>query len=275
MSLLAVVEVGRGPVPPDEPVFHADDLGVLRGRAVFETLRVYDGAPFRLGEHLDRLASSAARVGLPAPDRAGLEAAARTVLDGDAVLRLLWSAGREGGGGACGFALLSTLPDGLDELRARGLRAAALAWSPGMLAGAKSTSYAENMVAQDEARRRGADDALLVGADGIVLEGPTSNVWWREGSRLLTPSLELPILAGVTRSALLELAPASGYEVDAGAYELKRLLEADEAFFSSSVREVMPLVRIDERQVGDGQAGPAAASLQRALRAAAGYPQHP
>ena len=70
MTLLAVVRLGRGVVPVDEPVFHADDEGVLRGRAVFETLRVYGGRPFRLDEHLARLAASAERVGLPDPDAA-------------------------------------------------------------------------------------------------------------------------------------------------------------------------------------------------------------
>ena len=272
MTLLAVVEVGRGPLPPDEPVFHADDLGVLRGRAVFETVRVYGGVPFRLAEHLDRLAASAARLRLPAPDRAGFEEAARAA-EGDAVLRLLWSAGRESGGGPCGHVLLSTLPPHLEELRARGLRLVSLAWAPGMLAGAKSTSYAENMFAQDEAVQRGADDALFVGLDGTVLEGPTSNIWWREGDRLLTPSLAQPILAGVTRAALRELAAAAGYETEEGAWPLERLLAADEAFTSSSVREVMPVVTLDGAPVGTGAPGPAAAALQAALRMAAGYPQ--
>src|SRR6266849_5776226 len=135
-----------------------------------------------------------------------------------------------------------------------------------------TTSSAENMVAQDEAGRRDADDALFVGPDGIVLEAPTSNVWWREARRLFTPSLELPILAGVTRGTLFELVSGLGYDVEEGRYPLDRLLAADEAFLTSSVREVMPVVAVDGRPIGDGAPGPAAESLQRALRAAAGYP---
>ncbi|HVM57407.1 MAG TPA: aminotransferase class IV [Gaiellaceae bacterium] len=276
MTLLAVVELGRGPVPVDTPVLYADDEGLLRGRAVFETLRVYAGTPFRLEAHLDRLAGSAARLGLPAPDRAGFEEAATAAVaasgEGDLVLRFLWSAGREGAGRPVGIALASTLPAGLEELRARGLRLDVVEWAPGALAGAKSTSYAANMAAQAQAQRHGADDALLVDPADVVLEAPTSNVWLREGDLLVTPALELPILAGITRAALLELAPAGGYAVEEAVFVLDRLVAADEVFTSSSVREVMPVTAIGGAPVGDGVPGPAAAALERALRVAAGYP---
>ena len=276
MTLLAVVELGRGPVPVDTPVLYADDEGLLRGRAVFETLRVYAGTPFRLEAHLDRLAGSAARLGLPAPDRAGFEEAATAAVaasgEGDLVLRFLWSAGREGAGRPVGIALASTLPAGLEELRARGLRLDVVEWAPGALAGAKSTSYAANMAAQAQAQRHGADDALLVDPADVVLEAPTSNVWLREGDLLVTPALELPILAGITRAALLELAPAGGYAVEEAVFVLDRLVAADEVFTSSSVREVMPVTAIGGAPVGDSVPGPAAAALERALRVAAGYP---
>jgi branched-subunit amino acid aminotransferase/4-amino-4-deoxychorismate lyase len=277
LTLLAVAEVGLGPLDPNAPVLHADDGGVLRGRAVFETIRVYSGHPFRLDAHLDRLAASAARIGLPPVDATGLEAAVEEALEAaaepDAVLRLLWTPGREGEGAPTGLALVSTLPAGHDALRTRGLRLAVVPWAPGeLIARAKSTSYAENMAAQDEAARRDGDDALFVGADGIVLEAPTSNVWFREERRLFTPSLELPILAGVTRATLIELASDVGYGVEEGRFPLGRLLEADEAFLSSSIREVMPVVAVEDAKIGDGRPGPAAESLQRALRSAAGYP---
>ena len=274
MTLLAVVELGRGLVPADVPVLHPDDEGVLRARAVFETVRVYGGRPFRLAGHLDRFAASAARVGLPPPDRDAFTAAAAEVVAAagapDAVLRLLWTAGREGLHRPVGLALVSSLPPDLDELHARGLRLATVQWAPGVLAGAKSTSYAANLAARDAAARRDADDALLVAADGTVLEAPTANVWWREDDRLLTPTLELPILAGVTRAALVELAPAAGYVLEEGSFPLERLLAAGEVFLSSSIREVMPVVAVDGRPVGAGVPGPAAATLQRALREAAG-----
>jgi 4-amino-4-deoxychorismate lyase len=273
VTLVALAQLGRGVVPVDEPVLYVDDEGALRGRAVFETLRVYGGVPFKLDQHLDRLAASAERLRLPPPPHDEFVAAANEVIAAsaqpDATLRFLWTAGRENGGSPAGFALVSTLPPGLDALRARGLRLVVVRWSPTALAGAKSTSYAANIAAQDEAVRAGADDALLVAADDTVLEAPTSNVWFREGNRLLTPALTLPILAGVTRATLVELAPGLGYEVEEGVFPLTRLLASEEIFVSSSVREVMPVIAVDGAET---PRGPAAPALQAALRAAAGLP---
>jgi 4-amino-4-deoxychorismate lyase len=271
VSLVALARVGHGTVPVDAPVLRADDEGVLRGRSVFETLRVYGGMPFMLDAHLDRLAASAQRLRLPVPPGdAFREAAFEAIAEGgqpDATLRFLWTAGPEGGE-PTGLALVSTLPPDLDALRERGLRVAVVRWAAGALAGAKSTSYAENIAAQAEAAEHGADDALLVAADGTVLEAPTSNVWFREDGRLLTPTLALPLLAGVTRAAICRLAPQAGYEVEEGVFGLDRLLAADEVFLSSSVREIAPVVAVDGREI---PRGPAAEALQRALRVAARY----
>jgi branched-subunit amino acid aminotransferase/4-amino-4-deoxychorismate lyase len=260
VKVLATAVAGRGLVEHGEPVFRADDEALLRGRAVFETARVYGWTPFRLAAHVERLRASAERVRLPAPDAeecvhlAGLVVSAAGVPD--LALRLYWT-------GTTLAATAAAIPDDLEERRARGLRLASVRWSTGMLAAAKSTSYAENMAAQDEAAALGADDALLVGHDGTVLEAPTANVWWREGARLLTPSTSLPVLAGVTRAVLLELAPAAGYETEEGAFPLERVLGADEVFLSSSIREVMPVSAVDGRAF---PLGPAAHALQQALR---------
>jgi 4-amino-4-deoxychorismate lyase len=136
-----------------------------------------------------------------------------------------------------------------------------------MLPGVKSTSYAVNMAAEAEARRRGADDAVFVDASDILLEGPTTNIWWRRERTLFTPSLDLGILAGVTRATVIELAGGAGYDVEEGTYRLSELQTADEAFTSSSVREVMPVTALDG---GPIDRGVAADELQAALRRAAG-----
>lgn len=275
MTLISLAVSGRGLVDPDEPAVHADDEGFLRGRGAFETMRVYGGRPFRVGRHLERLAESASRLGLALPG--GIEALAAEALAAagpvDALLRVYVTPGREGRGDPLALALVGELPPGLEELRARGLALIAVPLGvdpPSLLGGVKSTSYAVNMVAVDQAKERGADDAVFLARDSIVLEGPTTNVWWRKGELLRTPSLALGILAGVTREVLLAAAPGVGYRVEDGVYPLADLAGADEAFTSSSVREVMPVVALDGAPLGDGRPGPASAALQAALRAAAG-----
>jgi len=279
---LALAVLGEGVVDASQPWLHADDAGVLRGRAAFETMRVYAGRPFRLERHLARLVGSAAVLGLPAPDPAALAPLAGQAVEAaavaDCVLRVVWTGGREQDERGVGFALVTALPEGLEQQRGRGLSLASLQLaigaharqsSPWLLPGVKSTSYAVNMAAQNEAHRRGADDALFLSAEGIVLEGPTSNVWLREGELLVTPPLDLGILAGVTRDSLLAAAVETGPAVQEQKFGLERLAAADEIFTSSSVREVMPVVVLDGRTVGDGRPGRAAAAMQEALRRAA------
>jgi 4-amino-4-deoxychorismate lyase len=283
VTLLALAVGGRGLVDPDEPVLHADDEALLRGRAAFETTRVYAGRPFKLREHLARLAGSAARIGLPPVDVDECEDLAESAItaaaEPDAVLRLYWTAGREGEGRATALALVSSLPPRLEGFRARGISLISLplgleadlrAFAPWLLGGVKSTSYAVNMAAEAEARRRGADDAVFLASGGIVLEGPVTNIWWRRGRQLFTPALDLGILAGVTRSTLLEQAEGLGYAVREGAYPVAELAASEEAFTSSSVREVMPVIELDGAPIGAGAPGPAAGELQAALRRAAG-----
>jgi branched-subunit amino acid aminotransferase/4-amino-4-deoxychorismate lyase len=270
MRPLAVAVTGRGLVDPGAPVLPADDEGFARGRAAFTTLRVYGGRPFRLREHVTRLQGSARRIGLPEPDAAEVEELAlQAVLaagEPDCTLRITWTPGPPGGP-AMALAVVGRIPAFVEELRARGQRLASLLVprrsEPWLLEGTKSTSYAVNMAAEAEAKRRGADDAVFVDAEGIVLEGPVTNVWWREGDTLLTPSLDLGILAGETRATLIGLAGGLGYRVEEGAYPLDRLTGADEAFTSSSIREVVPVVAVDDVEL---ERGAAAETLQRALR---------
>jgi 4-amino-4-deoxychorismate lyase len=282
MTLLALAVGGRGVVDPDEPVLHADDEALLRGRAAFETLRVYAGRPFKLDEHVARILTSGERIGLPPVEPGQLEALAHAALAAagvkDAVLRLYWTAGREKQGRPTTLALVSRIPDHIEPTRERGIALASLqlgfdpevrARAPWLLGGVKSTSYAVNMAADQEAKRRGADDALFLANGDIVLEGPVTNIWWRLGRTLYTPALELGILAGVTRGALLEAAPGLGYEIEECAFPLAELAGAEEAFTSSSVREIMPVVRLDGAAVGPGKPAEAARAVQAALRDAA------
>lgn len=279
-AILSVVVLGRGPVDPDTPLFHVDDVGMTRGQAAFETIRIYAGRPFALAEHLDRLIAGATRLELPPVAREDLEriadeAHAAAGRPADCALRYYWTGGREGAGRSVVLATVAELPAGFDAQRLVGIRVASMSLGvdaaprdamPWLLAGVKSTSYAVNLAARAEAVRRGAEDALFLAADGTVLEGPTSNVWWRAGRILRTPSLDLGVLAGVTRTQVRALGEAAGYTVEEGRWPLAAIAAADEAWMSSSLRELMPIVALDGRPIGDGRPGPAVAAIQAALR---------
>jgi branched-subunit amino acid aminotransferase/4-amino-4-deoxychorismate lyase len=256
VTLLAAAVAGRGLVDPGGPVFRADDEALLRGGAAFETVRVYGGRPFLLAEHLVRLRFSAAALALAPPD--GVEELVELVVAAappDHVLRVYRTS-------ELLVATAAPLPGGLEELRARGiaLRTFEVGAPPPLLGGAKTTSYGISFAARREAERLGADEALLVG-DGLVLEAATANVWWCRGGGLYTPATRPGVLPGVTRAFVTGLEPAQE-----GAYPLDDLLQAEEAFLTSSIREVMAVVSVDGRQIGDGRPGPAAARLQEALR---------
>jgi 4-amino-4-deoxychorismate lyase len=286
MAVLAVLATGPGagtPAGAGRLALDPLDLALVRGEAVFEALRTYSGRPFRLDAHLERLAASARAIELPLP--AGLEdLTARAITaagGGELVLRLICTRGPEAvppgsaEGGPVALAICTGLPASYEEERRRGLRLVLLttatdpllrAASPWLLAGVKTISYATNMAAQRTARAQGADDAVLVGLGGELLEAPTATLWWRVGHTLHTPSLDLGILAGITRAVLLDLAPTLGLKVLEGVFTAEDLAAADEAFLSSSTRELMPVVEVDGAPIADGHPGPTTADLHSALR---------
>jgi len=243
-------------MPAAAATIPATDEGLLRGDGAFEVLRLYDGRPYALAEHLERLARSAANLRLP--------------LDVDAVradaARLLDAAGGEPDSGALrivvtrgGRRLLLT-----EELpaHAASIALATVTYAPvRLLDGIKSLSYAANMLATRLAREQGADEALLVSPHGRVLEAPTSSIFWVAGGEVLTPPLDDHILASITRAVAIELSGATERSCT-----LDELLVADEAFLASTTRELQPVARIDGRAVGAGDApgfegGPVAREL--------------
>jgi branched-subunit amino acid aminotransferase/4-amino-4-deoxychorismate lyase len=252
VTLLALAVAGRGVVDPREPVFFADDEAVVRGTAAFETIRIRRGRAVLLDKHVERLERSSLALRLPPPERPrelAMEAVEAAGVD-DGALRLFRT-------NATLVATVAALPTGLEALRGRGLTLITIRVAAhGLLTGIKSTSYGANMAAVAEAERLGADDALFVGEGEIVLEATTSNVWWREDDVLTTPSGSAGVLPGVTRGAVAELAREAGYRVREGSFTLPALLRADEAFTSSAVREVVPVVSIDGRELPRGDAAP-------------------
>jgi branched-chain amino acid aminotransferase len=214
----------------------AQDDGLLRGDGVFEVIRLYEGRPFALAEHLDRLERSAMAIDLPL-DRGAFEREIAALLEefgsDDAQLRLV------GTRGGRRLAFTEPLPPYATKER---VRLVTVTYSPSViLNGVKSLSYAANMKAIRMAGAQGADDAILVRPDGVVLEAPTSTVFWAKDGTLRTPALESGILASITRDRILR-----ELSVEEGEYPLEDLLGADEAFLASTVREVQAIERVNE-----------------------------
>ena len=228
------------------------DWVVLRGFGVFEAVRSYGGALFRLDPHLDRLERSAAALAIDPPGRSDLTAwAARIAGDnGDGVVRIvLTGGGRDATFTAASRAIVmwEPLPAAPDRLS---LLPTVAPWHPGTDAsgfpGVKWVSYAPNMAATDRARRSGFSDALLTTVGGTVLEGPTFTIAWVADGAVETPSLRLGILRSITRDVVFECAERVGLEVCEVEASLDRLIAADEVFALSTVRQVIPVERIGD-----------------------------
>ena len=242
-------------MPAGEAVIPATDEGLLRGDGAFEVIRVYEGRPFALEEHLARLERSAANLRLPLDLEAVRSDAHRLLAQAGAgpeheLLRIVLTRG--------GRRLLLT--EALPPTPER-IRLGSITYAPTrILDGIKSLSYAANMLASRLARERGFDEALLVTPHGRVLEGATSSIFWVQGGIVLTPPLEDHILASITRAAVIELTGAQERPCT-----LEDLALADEAFLASTTREVQPVAAIDEHSF-EG-AGPVTERAMAALSA--------
>ncbi len=246
------------------------DWALVRGLAVFEVVRVYSQSLFRVGAHLDRLARSAAAVGIPFPIRDALLADMLRVAGcGDGQVRvILTGGGRDQHVDAPGRVVVMWEPIPFAPDRIRVLPVVA-PWHPATATagfpGVKWTSYAPNMVTTDRVRRQGFDDAMLITPDGVVLEGPTFTYAWLRDGRLETPSLDLGILPSITRDVVLECCARSGIEVDEGHHHLDRVIAADEVLALSTIKQVTPVAQVGEHVV---PGGPVASFLAAAFAAA-------
>jgi len=263
---------------PSAPVLRADDLGVLRGESVFETVRIAGGRPAFLDAHLRRLHSSADRLEIALPG-GWVELVALALAhwpDADGILRLVCSKGPAPVGPApvgpapVGFALLTPMPAETVAARAGvtaitltlGVPAGLREGAPWLLGGVKSTSYAANMASQRHARDLGADDVVWVSSDGEVLEAPTSTVAWIAAGRLVTPPPSVGILPGTTLQAVLDLQLV---DADVRRGTVAELRAAEEVLLLSSGRGIAPVVRLDDVELG---VGPVTQRLQNAFEAA-------
>ena len=241
--------------PTAEATVPMKDDGLYRGDGAFEVIRLYDGRPFALAEHVDRLQRSAAAIELEF-DRAALEREIEALLaeagGPDGQLRLIVTRGGRR------IAAIEPLP-----AHAETLAVATVTYSPTViLNGVKSLSYAANMQSTRLAKAQGADEAVLVQPDGTVLEPPTSSIFWvsAEGG-LRTPSLELGVLESITRDRLVK-----ALHVEVGAWQVDDLRGAHEAFLASTTREIQAVAAIDGRALPEAP-GPRTREAQEAFAA--------
>ena len=240
-------------VPIDDARVSVLDHGLVVGDGVFETLRVYGGVPFAWTRHLARLRASADGLGLELPDLTELRNASDTVLRAssltEARLRITVTGGiappGSGRGDAPPTAFLLAFPI---EPAASSVDVVVAPWTRnenGALAGLKTISYAANVRALAYARERSAGEAIFANTRGNLCEATGSNVFLVRAGVLITPPASAGCLLGVTRALVLELAQQSGIpvkEIDVAVGDLAR---SDEAFLSSTTREVQPIAHVD------------------------------
>lgn len=237
-------------VEDNDAAVHALDHGLTVGDGVFESLRTYDGEPFAVRRHLDRLERSAKGLGIALPERELLErairevAAAGGVADARVRLTVTGGPGPLGSGRSDGTPTVIAAVSALEPVSPT-TAVITVPWvrnerSP--LAGLKTTSYAENVVALARAKEAGASEALMANTQGELCEGTGTNVFVVLDGRLLTPPLSSGCLAGVTRELVLEVC-----DVAEEPLPFDVLAEVDEVFLTSSIREVQAVKQLDGR----------------------------
>jgi branched-chain amino acid aminotransferase len=289
---------------PEDAKVSVYDRGFLYGDSVFETIRTYAGKCFALAEHMARLERSAALVAIPMPISADALAAeilaavsasqspggpgdpspADPASPVERSVRIMLSRGMgplglDPSAAVAPLRVILVEPlqtpasalyrDGVAVISVRTERAADAAH------GAKVGNYLASLLALRAARAAGAHEALVLDAHGRIIEGTTSNVFLVQGGALVTPPEEAGILAGITRAHLFDVARSQGIPVRLASFTPEELASADEAFLSSTIREVLSIVRIDGRAIGAGVPGRVTRALHVAFRQHVGLGAEP
>jgi branched-chain amino acid aminotransferase len=258
------------------------DRGFLYGDSVFETLRTYGGKPFAVEEHLGRLQRSADLVAIELPVsraviREEIERAILAAGNRESYVRVMITRGTGELGLDPGLAhhplrviIVAPLEPPRPEAYARGIAAITFrtqrATDETEAVGAKVGNYLVAVLAMRAARAAGADEALIVDASGCIVEGATSNVFIVREGRVVTPPEDAGILPGITRAHLIRVCGEQGIPVDFRALPAAEVQAADEIFVSSSIRELLPVVRLDGQPIAGGIPGPLTQGLHREFR---------
>lgn len=261
-----IVYLNGSLIPRSQARISALDYGFLYGFGLFETMRAYGGQVFRLDSHLNRLARSAEILGLPI-EALDLKGAVRDTIHAnklsDARVRITISIG-EGGmvpdPSACTQPTVLILaghykpyPKQVYEKGFRAVVSSIRRNSQSPLSRLKSANYLENMLAKQEARAAGVDEAICLNEKGLLAEASMSNIFLVNDGILRTPGEESGILPGITREVVLELASQLGINTFEQDIRLDELFQTQEAFLTNSLMEIMPLTEIDGKLVGSGK----------------------
>ncbi len=268
-------------VPKEQATVSVYDHGLLYGDGVFEGMRSYSGKVFQLTQHLDRLWESARALALEIPGtKAQMAAEVERTLQAnqltDAYIRLIVTRGAGSLGldpNRCSNPQIIIITDkialypeeyyrdGLDLVTASTIRNHPAALSPRI----KSLNYLNNILAKIEGLRAGCVEALMLNHKGEVAECTGDNIFTVKHGRLNTPPIEAGILEGITRNAVIELALAQGIPISQLPMTRHDVIIADECFLTGSAAEVIPVVRLDGRVIGDGKPGPITQQLLKAF----------
>jgi branched-chain amino acid aminotransferase len=281
-----VVDIDGVLQPAGEAKISVFDRGFLYGDSVFEVMRTYGRRPFREREHLERLARSCERLHIPLPAPADeIEARVARAVSASrepecwvrvVVTRGVGPIGLDLAAGDSPSLLIFALPLKTPPERAYregiavGLVHTIRTLDGTKAAGAKTSNYLASMLALDEVKQRGCEEAIILGSRGEVVEGATSNVFAVRAGGLVTPPISAGILEGITRRTVLELAAERGIPCVEREMRPEDLCAADEVFITSSIREIVPVTAIDGARVGSGQPGPLTLRLLAAFRERAG-----
>ena len=268
-------------VDPAAPHISGLDRGFNRADGLFETMRSYGGHVAFLDRHMRRLANGAKALGLDLPDLSEqVRTGARVATEkgwGDSAVRLTVSRGvgdlglpPTPGVAPTAVVIASPMPPtppgmydkGISVQIAKGRRN-----EYSVTSGLKTLAYAEAVIALTAAHAAGFDDALFLDIEGHVAEGPISNVMFVKGRKLITPPLSCGILPGITRAVTMELATEHGLTVEERPVERQEIESADEMFYTSSLRELYPIVKVDDTTIGAGRPGPIYKQLHEAYAA--------
>ena len=268
-------------VAPEAASISVFDRGFLYGDSVFETLRVYGGRPFKLTAHLERFFASGSRIGFAPPwNAADIEAAVLATISAtglsDLYLRIIATRGSGPVGLDPALAVrpsllilaleLPPLPAAMYENgRSACLVRTGAQRSPDPQA--KTGNYLHSVVAVQQAHAQGADEAIIVDAEGRVTEASSANIFVRLRDIWCTPPVGVGILSGITRQSILALCREQRIAAEERILWATDLEHAQEIFICASVREIVPIVRLEGRAVGSGSVGPATRALHALYRA--------